>query len=77
LLECFRLKDGDGVIYIGNVKMTPPCTQRDPWRFLSYDDAMAFAKISFRAVWARIDGYEQYVYRFYPGGRVECYPPKP
>jgi hypothetical protein len=64
-----------GPIYIGNVKMSPRCTREKPWLFESLDDAYLFAKISGRPVWA-VDVCLPNLYRIYPGGRVESYPPE-
>lgn len=62
-----------GLIYIGNVKMTPRSTREAPWLFNSLDDAQLFSRISSRIVWA-VRSDDLNIYRFYPGGRGEAYP---
>jgi hypothetical protein len=68
--------DGDGVIYIGNVKMTPRSSQSDTYRFMSIDDAIAFSRITRTTIWAFVDKCDEdehpgRTFRIYPGGRIE------
>jgi hypothetical protein len=66
---------GKGPICIGNVKMTPISSRREPWIFSRITDARDFSILSCRAIWASIPG-DPRLHHIWPGGRHEVYPPE-